>query len=192
MGSGEGIISQSNYSIRIVASPATHEKIAQVIKQIDQPPQSKRVRVIWLVSGMKRDAPVPGADLKDVVAGLENMGVEDLRVAAHVMVRCLGNQSFQLGSQVLLADNPLQYCDLQIDGQFRERDGRPRGMRINIRANEEVRPVEQQGFGVKRVTRKTLAQLSTTISAPPGHAVVLGVSPIGKLTSVFVVTTYDE
>ena len=37
-----------------------------------------------------------------------------------------------------------------------------------------------------------LAQLKTSVTAPYGHPVVLAVSPIGKMISVFVVTLYDD
>ena len=46
-------------------------------------------------------------------------------------------------------------------------------LEINLRATGEM--------------NERLADLQTTITAPDGHSVVLGVSPVGPLTSVFVV-----
>jgi hypothetical protein len=52
----------------------------------------------------------------------------------------------------------------------------PTLLEINVRAH-----------GSAGLMNPTLADLQTTITAPEGHSVVLGVSPVGALTSVFVV-----
>ena len=39
---------------------------------------------------------------------------------------------------------------------------------------------------------RNLATIDTAITAPSGHPVVLGVSPLEKQTSAFVVTVYES
>jgi hypothetical protein len=166
---------------------------ARLIEILDVPAAAgamtqRRVQVVWLVSfsGLK-DEEKPGhklpPHLKEVEAELAKVGVEDLRVIAQLLATCVGTEEFRASGEL---DGP---CRVTVKGQFVERSASAVALKIGITA-EQLRPVDPEKPGGMR-QYVDLAAVDSTITAPPGHAVVLAMSPMvspkGTLTSVFVV-----
>jgi hypothetical protein len=136
-------------------------------------PAEMQVRVVWLVSGLAReDTPKPPEDLKEVVAELAKVGFNDPRLAAQAVIRTTAGAQFQSSGTAKL-NFP---CRLRIEGTVLASPGERTGLQISLEATEET------AKGSTPVCR-----LETHITAPPGHAVVLGVTPTYTMTSAFVV-----
>jgi hypothetical protein len=147
-----------------------------------------RVRIVWLVSGLKReDAPAAPEDLSEVVAELARLGIDKPRLAAQVIVNAPLNAPFQMeGSAKLDAA-----CRLGIVGTLTDKKD-ALGMEIQIDASRENEPGQRGGFdggfGGRGAPRGAqICNLRTQIRTTLGHAVVLGVTPTDGMTSVFVV-----
>jgi hypothetical protein len=164
---------------------------ARLIEILDVPATAgamtqRRVRVVWMVAGLE-DKPrgkLP-ADLKDVEAELAKSGVEGLQVVAQFLTRCVGTEEFAAGGHAEL-NGP---CEVNVEGQFVERSATEVGLKIQIMARQELRGDAKRQPGRRECV--DIATVESTITAPPGHAVVLAMTPMGKLTSVFVVTLYE-
>src|SRR5262249_8783406 len=151
----------------------------------DRPPAGQqaeelRVRVVWLVSGLAREDAVPPPDLGDVLAELTKLGIDKPRLAAQTLVNALPGQSFKVDGSAKLEGT----CRLAIAGVRGEKKAPP-SMHLDVKATREGEP--QKGFAGGRRSEEQICSLSTHITTPLGHAVVLGVTPTDGLTSVFVV-----
>ncbi|HEY8504081.1 MAG TPA: secretin N-terminal domain-containing protein [Gemmataceae bacterium] len=200
----------------VIAMGTTHdlEVLAALVTRLDvEPPppdpaekEEMRVRVVWLVTGLARKDPAPPpADLAPVLRELEKIGVTDLGLAAQVVISTGMENRFTVQGSAAL-DDP---CVLNISGivSRAERiqppeDPRVRGFGgardrdrgppppVTVRAPADGRLPRMQitiSAVSTRQPQAELAHLETTIAAPLGHSVVLGVTPIESKTSVFVV-----
>lgn len=174
---------------------ATLDRIRELIGKLDKKQNtneasqageaagSYRVRIVWLVTGAAADEgerPVP-ADLQPVVEELDKLGVKNLQVAAQMLTRVRMNQQFIVHATPTLSQ-PVQ---LESVGTLIAHGNTRPELRIEIDARRETEPTQGQNQAARRT--EMLAALKTTIDAPVGHFVVLGVTPIGPMTSVFVV-----
>lgn len=143
------------------------------------------IRIVWLVSGLESEsAPPPSEDLAPVVQELATFGIHDPRQVAQVMVHSLNvGRGFEARGSAILNEP----CDLRIDGRLNQGDSA--GASDSVWALEMSIHVEQAGDlrGRGAPVRQELCSLQSTVSAPFGHSIVLGATPIGELTSVFVV-----
>lgn len=139
--------------------------------------QDVQVRVVWLVSGpLPEDAgiPTPPDDLKEILPSLAKLGIDKPRLAAQTLVRVTPNVDFQTKG----AGPPLvtgTHCQFTVSGRYIDKKEAP-SLGITIGAAQH----RQQGS-------EEICKLKTEITAPPGHLIVLGATPSGTLTSVFVV-----
>ena len=140
----------------------------------DPPPVDVQVRVVWLVNSPNRDdqvaQPLP-EDLKEVLPGLAKLGIDRPRLAAQTLVNVTPGTQFQ-AKGVAKLELP---CQFSVTGSLRAtREGA--GLQVGIRATR------QRERGTEEISN-----IQTEISAPPGHLVVLGMTPTETTTSVFVV-----
>ncbi len=150
-------------------------------------PQDFQVRVVWLVAGLNQpEAAAPPPDLENVVKELEKMGVTGLETGAQVFVKTIEGEQFSVRGMAAI-DGP---CNLQVSGTCR----RPTAKSVHpaLKPPRSAPPQKQPLLLQISIQARTeqgddLANLETTITAPEEHSVVLGVSPVGSLTSVFVV-----
>lgn len=165
-------------------SAPNHAKIKAIVLTLSKQlaphkSESKRVRVVWLVSGIESSQPLP-KDLVPIVAELDKLGIQGLAVAAQSIVRTTSNSEFNITAKVEINDD---ICDLRIEGTLIEKNE----MSISVLASK-ANDLNSRG----RTNAANLATINTKIRAPIGHPVVLGVSPLAKRSSAFVVTVYDE
>jgi hypothetical protein len=149
-----------------------------LLTELDQPEATEKlrgsmqVRVVWLLKSETLELAPPPPDLQHAVEELAKLGITGLGVAAQGIVQAIPDGDFQLASQVVLGQK--HSTQLTISGRLRERAEKATELRLSITAGEVG-------------GRTKLAQLSTTVIAPPGHPVVLCVTPIDEATSVFIV-----
>lgn len=181
-------------TVVIEAPGETLERVKALVQELDRRPEqssktqtaalgSYRVRIVWLVTGAADDAggtAVP-ADLQPVVDELNKLGVKNLKIAAQMLTRVRMNQQFSVHATPTLN----QRVQLESAGTLLAHGNDRPELRIEVEARSESPAMNPQGPAVQRP--ETLAALRTTIDAPVGHFVVLGVTPIGAMTSVFVV-----
>jgi len=174
-------VDERTNSVLVAAPPEQHTTAEALLKALDVPaaadhsqaaPETTlRVRVIWLADGFSSDDAPAAKNLDEVVTELTKLGLEDIRQVGQVMVHTAPNGRFQVGG--CPKTDPFS-ADWRITGKLDQQQGTPT-LEIEISAN--VLPVDA-GLSV---------QLQTDISAPLGHYVVLGVTPVGEYTSAFVV-----
>jgi len=132
-----------------------------------------RIRVIWLVNGLasQKEAPPLPEDLKEILPGLAKLGIDQPRLAAQTLVNVTPNRSFQTTGMA-----KLDYSCLYTVGGLFTGGTEPPKLEIEIRATRQ-----------KEKSTEEICSLRTTISAPLGHLVVLGITPTQETTSAFVV-----
>jgi hypothetical protein len=132
-----------------------------------------QVRVVWLVNESKHDEgaqPIPD-DLKEVMPSLSKLGIAHPHLAAQTLVNVTPNFQFQAKGIARLSGP----CKFSVSGRYSTKKEAP-SLEITIRATSDVQKGEHE-----------ICDLQSEISAPPGHLVVLGVTPTDTTTSVFVV-----
>lgn len=154
-----------------------------------------KVRIVWLMAGPKTDSlPEAPADLKDVVEELTGIGVPQPRMAAQFVIQTNTEEGFEMSAPVVF----LQPTRLEITGTYSDWPSDKPTLNLKIVAaklgqEDPHAPTDRtsggggMGGGMGATPREELWSIKTTMSAPVGHAVVLGVSPTGSTTSAFVV-----
>jgi hypothetical protein len=188
-------------SIIVKGDKAVLDMAAQTVEQLDKPVAtsrpaaeaaelpSLRIRVVWLAQGLNAaegEFPPP-PDLDGVVEDLARLGVTNLRLVAQTMIGSIGEGKFRLTAAPEIAD--VDNCVLKLDGDVRPNKAAPQ-IRLQLSASGIVRPPEPAGPGPQppRPRFQTeFGNIETVVAAPLGHAVVLGVTPTLKTTSVFVI-----
>jgi hypothetical protein len=185
----------------VQGNPEALQVVEALLLRLDEPPAQRaeepqpaaaaedvQVRIVWLVAGLKNaEAAEPPKDLENVVAELEKMGVAHLKTAAQVFVKSVPSMPFNVSGSAML-DEP---CELEVSGSLKAprrafSNDNPSAARSQRNASQEPTLLEIS-VRAHGAPDQRLADLQTTITAPEGHSVVLGVSPVGTLTSVFVV-----
>lgn len=179
-------------SVLVQAQREMLARIEAIFQKLDTPADKNltrydpgttfRVRVVWLAT---IDADGPPDDLKDVVALLSKVGVKGLRQVGQVIVNTTPDGRFQVRCSPVLNKRP---ADLEISGEFDQQQETPT-LKIELSASQaELPPATADGPPRRRgPEKKPLVDLQTVIAAPLGHYVVLGVAPVEKMTSVFIV-----
>ncbi|HWY88638.1 MAG TPA: secretin N-terminal domain-containing protein [Gemmataceae bacterium] len=204
---GNFAIDRARKTVIVSANQATTDIVETVLAKLEvlqkeRPAQDMQIRVVWLVNSTeKADAddtpalalPAPGDDLKEVLPGLAKLGIAEPRVAAQFFISAKSNRAFQASGTERL----YRPVDIMVSGHFGDSREMP-DMRISIEVSADS---NSQGFRAKKggaasppepPTKKVLSHLETNISAPPGHLVVLGVTPMNGMTSAFVVQVQGE
>ncbi|OHB73172.1 MAG: hypothetical protein A2V70_09115 [Planctomycetes bacterium RBG_13_63_9] len=169
------IVSGPQETLKIVEALLLRlDETADKVPEQPAPSTTFRVRVVWLASGVSpEDAPEPSEDLEKVVAELSKVGIEDVRQIGQIMVNIAAVGSFQASGSPMLGKNA---TDWRVSGELSNSQGRA------------LLEIELTAIGlVADGKSKTKAELQTTVCAPYGHYVVLGVTPVQSMSSVFVV-----
>lgn len=149
------------------------EVLARLEAEVARPAQDVQVRIVCLVQGDPREeAPAPPSDLKEVMPVLAKLGMDRPRLAAQTLVHASANHPFVTQGVSKLTANPSQF---DVSGRYLvQGDSASLFVKVSIwRAPNNV--LVQQN------------SIETTITAPPGHFVVLGVTPLENLMAAYVV-----
>jgi hypothetical protein len=184
-----GAVSVDATRNKVVASgnSATLLAVRRLLKQLDEPAQQPanadmQVRIVWLASGVAdKELPKPPADLKDVVAELSKLGVEDPRLITQTIVTAQFGKKFQVQG---LAQLDPSY-KLSIQGMLTENLVRLQASKLQV--SIDISAAQATAPTVTGRPSGQISGLNTEITAPVGHAVVLGMTPNATSTSVFVV-----
>ncbi len=149
------------------------EETGREIQKLSGASMDVRIRVIWLVNGLasQKEAPPLPEDLKEILPGLAKLGIDQPRLAAQTLVNVTANRAFQTTGMA-----KLDYSCLYTVGGLFNAGTEPPKLEIEIRATRQ-----------KEKSTEEICSLRTTISAPLGHLVVLGITPTQETTSAFVV-----
>ena len=192
---GEFAVDASRNLVIVKGTDADIHNVEALLETLDQPtppaaatpPTALRIRVIWLMSGLQREAPDPPADVADAVEELERIGVTDLRLAAQAVVQTTGDRGeFEIGCAPML-DNP---CELEIAGRVTQKADQPANLDVKIRGTERIPPAEPPAGrpgAYPAGQARSVCDLETTVIAPLNHKVVLCATPIDTATSVLIV-----
>ncbi len=176
-GQGNFTVDPMRKAVIIWGDENTHRSLTELLQRLEvqsqdhqktnQPEVDVQVRLAWLVNApASKDAqPVP-PDLKEVLPGLGKLGIDRPHLAAQTLINVRPNTRFQAKGMV-----PEYNCEFSVTGMFR---------------NQKEKPELQIGIRAIRV-KEEICRLETEISAPLGHLVVLGMTPVEGATSVFVV-----
>jgi hypothetical protein len=148
--------------------------VVDLLAQLDVPIERSasgdlQLRLVWLVKSPNADEFVPPPDdLKETLPALAKLGIDKPRLAAQTLVNLSANNEFRADGTVNLVDQ----VKFMVSGRCQDGKEGPT-LSISVRA-----------VGPNNVD---LSTISTEITAPIGHLVVLGATPTRSLTSVFVV-----
>jgi hypothetical protein len=176
-GQGNFTVDPMRKAVIIWGDENTHKSLSELLQRLEvqgqdqqktsQPQADVQVRLAWLVNGpsSKEAQPVP-PDLKEVLPGLSKLGIDRPHLAAQTLINVRPNTRFQAKGMVTEYN-----CEFSVTGTFRDQKEKPE-LQIGIRAMR---------------VKEEICRLETEISAPLGHLVVLGMTPVEGATSVFVI-----
>jgi hypothetical protein len=162
----------------VVGNRELQDNVRFLLDKLDVPTgkpvhSEMRVRIVWLVAGGTPDVGTPPPDdLKDVVGELEKLGVEKPHLAAQTMISAVSGEPFKAEGVAKLGSK--YYFEAK--GMYTDHQGEQNVLQISLGADE-----------VLTSGRASRCKLETEITAPFGHSVVLGMTPIESRTSIFVV-----
>lgn len=170
----------------LLAQNVAEEPVSTQLEILDPEPPHElagdlQIRLVWLVGGLADDAAaVPPADLESVTRELEKMGVTNLTMAAQLVVNVTEGEKFSV-SGTAKVNEP---CSLQAAGLLGRTslEQPPAG----ISADESWLRLEISARVTGGEQRQPLCTLQTTVKAPIGQSVVLGITPVQSKPSVFV------
>ncbi|MEX2118731.1 MAG: secretin N-terminal domain-containing protein [Pirellulales bacterium] len=179
----------------LVRAPAQEIAVMESLLKtvdVDASPRTSgdaRLRVVWLVAGLLQDELADSLpdDLNEVVGELRKHGINDLSLAAQTVVNISGKPQSRFSAQGTAPVHHLGNCQLEINGQVLNSEASSLNIAIEIKAQNIVKLGDPSVLGVGHVKNQFLCGLGTELALPPGHAVVLGVTPFERMTSVFVV-----
>ncbi len=187
-------------SVVMAAPPEQLNTAAQLIERLDVPDAGRagaksrmpcQFRIVWLASGVDPAAnPAPTDDLKDVVEELSRIGVEGVRQVGQMVVNTLTDGQFQVSCSPLFNGEPAQ---LGASGKFLGKE-EPLQLSLQLTATQlaPAAPGRAGGPGFAGAERR-LVNLETVIAPRfDSSYIVLGVAPVGKVTSIFVVQATER
>jgi hypothetical protein len=162
----------------------TYRAVLEMVQNLDQPlpirsPQRDvQVRVVWLASGLPPESktPPPPDDLKETLPGLAKLGIDQPRLVAQSVVTAGANSIFQTRGVAILG----RMYPFSVTGQFLDEDMRKLSITIVATASPSVKATQAKG-------PEEICRVQTEITAPPGHILILGVTPTETGTSVFII-----
>lgn len=147
----------------------------------DQGARELQMRLVWLVGGLADDAAaIPPPDLEIVTRELEKMGITNLTMAAQLVVNCTEGQEFSV-SGTAKVNEP---CTLKVAGLLGGE--RRAGLPDADLAKESWLRLQISATAAGGEQLQHFCQLQTTVKAPIGRGIVLGVTPVQSKPSVFV------
>lgn len=146
--------------------------------------ENLQVRFVWLVSKelAGEGGRAPSEDLAEVLTALKKAGVGELAMAAQaiVNVRAAGTGFDANGTAELQLGRTL----FRAEGHLMDRTEEAARVEVSLTAERESSDPEQPRL---RGQVRPLTSLRTAITARPGQAIVLGMTPIDSMDSIFVI-----
>lgn len=217
---GDARIAANRNRLLVNANDKTFELLEKTIVDLDrvafESNNRLQMRIIWLVDEKLagKDAAPPSKSLDGVVQVLkEKLGMESLKLGAQMLVTINADgerdadgarrsnrqrNPFNDGSNAHFdAQGTAQMSDtsvvqLKASGRIVGRSGSNPLVQVEIQAILEPSNAGKRTGKAGIGASEQLASLTTKIAAPPGHSVVLGVTPIRSADSVFILQVLPE
>ena len=176
---------------------ATEDKLPSIenyLKEVDRPQapkETKQIRLVWLVGGLPEARKPPPEDLEKVIGELGKLGFDDLQLVAQTIIQTTPDGTFKVSSNPTLGKSTP--CDLSLSGTLRVSDPRTNQLNVSVEVSSQGRQPIRGGMPgmppqpLEPPQIQVQTAISTSITAPPGHPVVLCASPVEKATSVFII-----
>jgi|GEM_PF-4234755 len=162
--------------------------LGALVTMLDQPvdttidtstPGELSVRLLWLVGGNTGTSRSVPADVDQVVEELTRYGVEDLKLGAQAMIRVSADDDFSTTFSSSLTTRWTH----EVSGRvLTTADG---ALRLDIDVGAIGDAVPRQGEQPGPIGKQVI-EFKTTIHTSAGHFVVLSMSPVGDMDSVYV------
>jgi len=168
----------------LAAGPANELAVIEaLVSKLDQErvdsSRTFHIRVVWFAEGSAAsEALAANEQLSAVTRELSKIGMEGLRPTGQTLVSTAVDGKFELECSAVVGGGP---ADVRIQGQLSVQQ---RDLRLVIDVDAVRRQADEGapgGTGAGGGPRQ-LVTLSTEIVAPPGHYVVLGVTPVHEKT----------
>jgi len=180
LGKHQYAIDRVRKTIVVNADEPLKAKVEALVARLDaespaRAPQDVQIRVVWLINdGEQEDkkSPPPPEDVKDVLPALAKMGITRPGLAAQFLVTVTSDQDFRVHGRAAMTWMTTGGIHISADGRYAEMKSGPE-LRISLRGK-----LEPEG---------EFLSLDSTISAPMGQFIVLGMTPFYQTTSVFVI-----
>jgi type II/III secretion system protein len=178
----------------------TADKIPQIkeyLSDADQPEPSRetmQIRLVWLMAGLPDAGKAPPKDLDKVLAELAKFEFGDLQMVAQSLIHTTQDGTFHMTSNPMLGTG--QACSLRLEGTLQNPQPQVNQVQVQLSVGTQGRgplrmPVPGAPPGLSAPQGPPEAQIatdiSTSISAPSGHPVVLCACPTEKAVSVFII-----
>ena len=172
-------IDERTHSLITSGSPDSLHVAEALLTRLDEGTEKERpkpslryeVRVVWLANDDKADQ--PAEDLKDVVAELSRLGIKNPRQIGQMAVRNTSMGPFQIESSPMFKGEAAKFT---ATGTLREERDGPLTLQIAIKTTGGLSGQSQD-----------LNKLDMQIDVPQKQYVVLATTPVGNITSAFVV-----
>lgn len=179
------IVSSTEEKLKIVEAIVL--KLDEANRERDEPRFAPSttfyIRFVWLASGPdSSDGDDPAEDLKDVLAELAKLGIDDVRQIAQTIVNVGMDGKFAVACQPVYGERPARWT---IDGNLEEADEALK-LRIQLSTSHGPHIVGTDGPVSIHQPEEDLVDLETDLVMREGHYVVLGITPTGKTQSIFV------
>jgi hypothetical protein len=178
-GHGSVGVDYGRNKVVLTGDEKTVHTVRRLLEELDRPAAQQpvtpdmQVRIVWLVSGATgKELSKPPEDLRDVVAELAKLGVENPRLVTQTIVAARLDKQFRVEGLAQLHGS----YRLSVNGTIMG-GGPAETNRLQISVN---------ALEITAGGQKPIGRLDTEITAPLGHAIVLGMTPTDNSTSVFV------
>ena len=177
-------------------------QIKEYIAELDQPEpvrETMQVRLVWLVAGLPDAGKAPPRDLDKVIAELAKFEFGELQMVAQSIIHATPDGTFKLTSNPMLGSGIP--CSLQFEGTLQTPQPQVNQVQVSLSVASLNRGMPPRPLGIPGgpgipgaqpapqgpPEPQIQTQITTSISAPSGHPVVLCASPAEKAMSVFIV-----
>jgi hypothetical protein len=177
---GQFVVDKDRRTVIVSANEPSIELVEALLAKLEEQQKPKltkltklRVRIVWLAGSLRPEesADLP-KDMKGVAEELATLGIDKLRLVSQSVIDVVAGTPFSSQGVARLGFP----CSLSINGTVSESSGESPKLQLSLNGNA----IRNNGVS-------QLCQLSTEMVTPPGHFVVLGVTPTDGSTSVFVV-----
>lgn len=173
---GTFAIDPARKAVVVYADETGAKSVAEVLARLEagaaRPAQDVQVRVVCLVQGDPDNNAMPPNDVKEVLPALARMGLDQPRLAAQTLVHASANRPFEALGVARVSGNSRQF---DVSGVYSvQADAPSLAVKIGIWSAPQNNVIYQN-------------RIETTIAAPPGNFVILGMTPSETTTAAFIV-----
>jgi len=193
---GGKIAYDARSSSLIVQAPKDRiPQIREYLAETDQPVPSRetlQIRLVWLVAGLPAAGKAPPKDLDNVLRELARFEFGELQMVAQTLIQTTPDGTFRLSANPMLESGVP--CQVRLEGQLQTPAPDSSQVQVQLSAASIRQPQPPRLPNLPGAPQppaplepQIQTDITTTISVPLDHPVVLCATPTEKATSVFVI-----